>query len=162
MRRCLRLLAPALLLLFAPRPAHADATAFLSAVTAPEARGGYGFALGAGFLVVGIEFEYARTGEDDLGLAPSLTTGMGNLFVQSPVALGGIQLYGTVGGGFYRERLERIDRQETQAGLNLGGGAKIGLAGPLRLRLDYRFFRLAGDPIEPTVHRFYAGINLAF
>jgi hypothetical protein len=60
----------------------------------------------------------------------------------------------------YRERL--LTRQETHLTTNLGGGAKIRLAGPLRLRLDYRLFRLQGSPLHTTYQRFYAGANLAF
>ena len=33
---------------------------------------------------------------------------------------------------------------------------------PVKLRVDYRLFTLRGEPIEKTVHRVYAGINLAF
>ena len=29
-------------------------------------------------------------------------------------------------------------------GINVGGGVKVNLAGPLRLRFDYRIFTLAG------------------
>jgi len=38
----------------------------------------------------------------------------------------------------------------------------VTLTGPLRLRFDYRLFNLRGDPLYPKVHRFYAGVNLAF
>ena len=47
-------------------------------------------------------------------------------------------------------------------GINLGGGAKIRLLGPLRIRLDYRVFRLQGSPLFSTYQRFYAGGNIAF
>ncbi len=45
---------------------------------------------------------------------------------------------------------------------NFGGGAKIKLVGPLRVRLDYRVFKLQGSPLYETYHRFYAGANLSF
>ena len=51
---------------------------------------------------------------------------------------------------------------ETNAAMNIGGGAKIKLVGPLRVRLDYRVFKLQGSPLYETYHRFYAGANLAF
>ena len=38
----------------------------------------------------------------------------------------------------------------------------LGLLGPLRARLDYRIFNLRGEPLHPTVQRFYAGLNLKF
>ena len=39
---------------------------------------------------------------------------------------------------------------------------KIGVAGPLKLRLDYRLFRLQGAPLHAAYHRFYAGATLGF
>ena len=36
---------------------------------------------------------------------------------------------------------------ETNVGVNVGGGVKMSLAGPLRLRLDYRVFTLKGTPL---------------
>jgi opacity protein-like surface antigen len=46
--------------------------------------------------------------------------------------------------------------------LNVGGGVKINLAGPLRLRLDYRVFTLQGSQRDAKPQRFYAGVNLKF
>ncbi len=39
---------------------------------------------------------------------------------------------------------------------------KVSLLGPVRARVDYRVFKLRGDPLHSTVHRVYAGLNLAF
>jgi hypothetical protein len=72
--------------------------------------------------------------------------------------MAGMQFYGTIGGGLYRERLG--DLQETSFGTNVGGGVKISLAGPLRLRLDYRIFTLGGDAQHRSVQRIYAGLTL--
>ena len=55
-----------------------------------------------------------------------------------------MQFYGTAGGGVYRETLTRRLRRRN-VGINVGGGVKISLVGPLRLRLDYRVFTLQGD-----------------
>ena len=52
--------------------------------------------------------------------------------------------------------------QETYFGTNVGGGAKIKLVGPVRVRVDYRIFRLQGSPIHTTYQRFYVGANLKF
>jgi len=82
------------------------------------------------------------------------------VLVQTPVPISGWQFYGTLGGGGYRERLDL--RQETHIETNLGGGAKYTVAGPFRLRFDYRIFSLMGSPLQSKVHRFYAGANLAF
>lgn len=153
-----------LLLCASATPAFADLTVFLGVNPTPERRLVKGAAFGTGLLVVGFEFEYAATSADDDVLAPSLKTGMANVLVQTPVPIGRFQFYGTVGGGLYRERLRiaTIDHQETSFGSNIGGGTKMTLAGPLRLRLDYRLFNLRGDALHDKVHRFYAGLNLAF
>lgn len=140
-------------------PAEADATLFLGITSTPENRATRGFAAGFGLLVLGFEFEYANTVEDLQEAAPGLATGMANVLVQTP-GVGGLQAYATAGAGLYRERLGPFE--ETATGLNMGGGVKVRLAGPLRIRLDYRAFRLQGDPINQTYQRFYAGANLAF
>ena len=157
----LRLLAAAsVLVVCCPRIAGADATAFLGRNSAGDDRSLVrGFAVGVSLLVVGFEFEYAGTSEDETLLKPSLRTTSGNVFAQT-FGLPGFQLYLTTGAGFYRERLNAD--QETAFVLNSGGGAKINLAGPLRVRVDYRVFSLKGNPRHKTVQRLYAGVNVAF
>lgn len=156
-------LVPALVvvgLLGRPAPAAADVTAFLgfTRATMTESQSARGFAFGVNVLLLGFEFEFARTGEDAIAALPGLTTSMFNALVQTPTT--GLQFYVTAGGGFYRERL--ADETETSFGTNVGGGAKIGLAGPIRLRLDYRVFNLRGSPRTANLQRFYAGLALAF
>jgi hypothetical protein len=150
----------ALIALALPATARADITAFIGVSPTPENRAARGIALGVGVLILGFEFEYSNVIEDSLEASPALQTGSGNLLVQTPIEVSGFQLYGTIGGGVYRERL--ATHQETHFTSNLGGGAKIRLLGPLRLRLDYRLFRLQGNPLHSTYHRVYAGANLAF
>ncbi len=149
-----------LVLLGAASPAAADITAFLGVNTTPTNRPTKGFAIGTGLLIVGFEFEYANANEDLIERSPGLRTFMFNGLVQTPVPIARMQFYGTIGGGVYRETLN--ERSETNVGINLGGGAKISLIGPLRLRLDYRVTTLKGDARYPRPHRFYAGINLKF
>ena len=159
----MRLVRPLLVLvalLASTSSAWADATLFVGTSTTPSNRMARGFAFGAGLLVIGFEFEYSDTREDETEAAPSLRTGMGNLLVQSPIAVFGLQPYFTTGAGVYRERLG--DLSETSFGANTGGGAKITLLGPLRARVDYRVFTLRGDPLFSTVHRVYVGANLRF
>ena len=148
------------LVLAAATPALADATVFLGSTTTPANRAARGVAVGIGLLVVGFEFEYADTGEDDEESAPGLRTGMGNVLLQTPFPIAGMQFYATTGAGGYRETLDT--RQETHIGFNTGGGVKVSLLGPIRARLDYRLFKLRGEPLHSTVHRVYAGLNLAF
>ncbi len=143
------------------RPASADLTAFLGFSPTPENRTVGGFAGGGGFLVVGFEFEYANASENEVDPVPGLRTFSGNVLLNTPAdLLGGIQLYATTGLGGYQETFRELS--ETNIAANFGGGAKIKLVGPLRVRLDYRMFRLQGSPVYQTYHRFYAGANLSF
>jgi opacity protein-like surface antigen len=188
-----RVAAVLMLLLFTSATARADLTAFLglarvtatpalSTDTTHEFRTTKGLSVGFGLVIVGFEFEWANTsGNDDACgaardgndyrsfCAPSLTTGMGNLLLQTPHGVTPVQVYGTVGAGIYREHYDLSevasgipDENQYGFGTNLGGGVKIDLVGPLRLRLDYRIFKLANDAFNDTPQRFYAGANLSF
>jgi opacity protein-like surface antigen len=150
----------AVLSVIAAAPARADITAFLGANTTPANRQTRGVAVGVGFLIVAFEFEYGFTPDDPAATAPSLRTGMGNVLLQSPVKFFGVQPYFTTGGGLFQETLGT--HKETNVGLNTGGGAKIALAGPIRLRLDYRVFKLGSGALYSPAHRIYAGLNLKF
>jgi hypothetical protein len=143
-----------------PSPAFADITAFLGVNPTPVNRPVKGFSAGIGLLIVGFEFEYAHTNEDVAEAAPGLRTYMGNGLVQTPFPIAGLQFYATAGGGVYRETL--LNDTETNVGINVGGGVKMSLVGPLRLRLDYRIFTLRGAPRHERPQRFYAGLNLKF
>jgi len=148
------------LMLSIPSPAFADITAFLGVNPTPTSRPARGFAIGAGMLIVGFEFEYSSSSEDEDELSPRLRTFMGNGLLQTPFPIAGMQFYATAGGGMYRESL--AGDSETHFGVNVGGGVKMSLLGPIRLRLDYRVFTLQGDPRHSKPQRFYAGLNLKF
>src|SRR5688572_16427139 len=137
----------------AASPALADATVFIGSAINPANRPVKGVAIGVGLLVVGFEFEYAEASEATDKEAPLLRTGMGNVLLQTPFPVAGMQFYATAGGGLYRERLGT--RHETQIAANSGGGVKISLAGPIRARVDYRVFKLRGEPLHSVVHRVY-------
>ena len=136
--RMQRLLVAALFLLLTPLPAFADLTAFFGRATAPQTRGTSGFAIGAGLLIVGFEFEYALDPGTAQGIrhrrledAPAVKTYMFNGLLQTPVPIARMQFYGTIGGGVYNETLDiDPDNDETNFGTNIGGGAKITLVGP--------------------------------
>lgn len=145
-------------LFLGPAVARADVTAFWGLSPTPTTRAARGVSFGINLLVVGFEFEYANTAELLADAAPGLTTGMINGLIQTPTSK--TKFYLTAGGGFYRERL--ATDALTSFGTNIGGGIKMGLAGPLRLRLDYRVFTLRGTPLHKTPQRLYAGLNLAF
>ena len=158
MTRVRHLAAAGLLILTVAAPARADVTAFIGANMTPANRQVRGGAFGIGLLVVGFEAEYAFTPDDPRATAPSLQTGMGNVMLQSPVPFFGIQPYFTTGGGLYRETLGL--HRSTGVGLNTGGGVKVNLVGPLRLRVDYRIFKLGSGALNSPAHRIYAGLNL--
>lgn len=163
MRRFFCVVAPVLGLLFTAAPAYADLTGFLGVNPTPVKRPVKGLAFGAGLVIVGFEAEYADTSEDTEFGGPELRTFMFNGLLQTPIPVAGCQFYGTLGGGVYHETLStEPNNAQTNFGTNIGGGAKINLAGPLRLRLDYRVFNLRGTPRHTPVQRFYAGINLKF
>ena len=150
-------LLPLILLLVSATPARADVTAFLGLSPTPDNHLLRGFSGGVSLIVIGFEFEYANLSEDDAEQLPGLKTYSGNVLVQTPTST---QLYATIGAGGYQEKLG--DTQETHVGINIGGGVKIPLLGPLRVRVDYRVFQLRGAPIHSTYQRFYVGGNVAF
>lgn len=141
------------------RPVYADVTAFIGANTTPTNHQVRGFAVGIG-IILAIEFEFADSTENAEAGAPALRTGMGSVLIQPPLAVRGLQPYATLGVGLYRETLE--GHQATGIALNSGAGLKVGLAGPLQLRMDYRIFRLRNDALHSPAHRVYVGLNLRF
>ncbi|PYQ73737.1 MAG: hypothetical protein DMG04_12575 [Acidobacteria bacterium] len=150
----------ALLCALCPTAAFADVTAFIGANTTPANRQVRGAAGGISLLIVAFEFEYAFTPDDPTVSAPSLKTGMGNVLLQTPFPVAGFQPYVTAGGGIYNESLGA--HSDTNFGSNAGGGLKLTLIGPLRLRVDYRVFKLGSGALNSPAHRIYAGLNLNF
>ncbi|PYR03354.1 MAG: hypothetical protein DMF97_02190 [Acidobacteria bacterium] len=148
------------MVLFAAAPVWADATVFVGANLTPTNRAVRGGALGAGLLIIGFEGEYAFTPDDPEAAAPSLVTGSGNVLLQTPFAVLGLQPYVTTGAGLYREKLGT--HQDTSFALNTGGGVKVSLVGPLRLRVDYRVFKLGSGALSSPAHRISLGLNLKF
>ena len=148
------------MVLFAAAPVWADATVFLGANLTPTNHAVRGGALGAGLLIIGFEGEYAFTPDDPEAAAPSLVTGSGNVLLQTPFAVLGLQPYVTTGAGLYREKLGT--HQDTSFALNTGGGVKVSLVGPLRLRVDYRVFKLGSGALSSPAHRISLGLNLKF
>lgn len=150
----------AAVVLLCAAPAAADITGFIGANLTPANRKSQGFSAGAGLLLLGFEFEYANTSDDPGSASPELRTGMGNVLLQTPFAVLGIQPYVTSGGGVYRETLG--SHVQTGFALNNGAGLKINLIGPVRLRVDYRAFRLGDGALHSPAHRIYTGLNLKF
>ena len=145
---------------FSGRPAFADATIFAGASMTPSSRPVRGAALGVGLLVIGFEFEYAYTSEDPTVRAPELKMGTGNLLLQTPFEIYGVQPYFITGAGVYSETL--AGGNDFSVTLNTGGGVKIAMFGPLRFRADYRVIKLGSGAVNSPAHRVYAGLNLKF
>lgn len=139
--------------------AEADITFFLGFHATPHTQSVRGIAAGVNLLVVGFEFEYGLTRQDTtVGKeAPGLQTGMFNFEVQTPTSL---SLYATIGAGVYREDFG--PSHVTNFATNVGGGVKIPLFGPIKLRVDYRVIALRGRPQVSRWQRLYAGVNWAF
>lgn len=142
------------------RLAHADVTAFVGNTATPSNRPARGLALGFTLLVIGVEFELSDTASNASANAPSLRTGTVNVLAQTPFSVSGLQFYATIGAGLYQEKGGGL--QETGGATNVGGGVKISVAGPVRMRIDYRAFTLRGSPQHDTYHRLYAGLNIGF
>lgn len=155
-----RVLLAFVLLIGSSLPAWADLTVFAGLHNTPVVRPATGISVGFGLLVFGWEVEIARVSERLEDLAPSVATGTGSIYVQNPIPISGVQFYALAGAGVYRERLDVV-YQQTDVHVALGGGAKIALAGPFKLRLDYRYFKLH-DARSENPQRIYAGVTLSF
>lgn len=140
-----------------PAPALADATAFVGFSPTLATRSTTGFGLGLSFVIVGVEFEYSHLNEVTASGAPGVGAGMINFQVQTPTKT---QIYVTAGGGFYHESLGTDGHYNV--GFNVGGGIKIKVAGPIRLRIDYRVFTLNQSFVTQHPQRIYFGFNFAF
>jgi hypothetical protein len=141
-------------------PARADLTIFAGAQNAPSVRPATGISLGFGLLLVGWEVEIARVTQETDSRAPSIASGTASVYIQNPIPISGVQVYAIAGAGLYRERLSNVYGQN-DVHVALGGGAKIQLVGPLKVRLDYRFFKLR-DSIADNPQRVSAGLTLSF
>ena len=158
MRRVPLVLCAVVMSVLFPAKAWADATAFWGLNYTPTTRTAKGFAIGVTLVILGFEYEYSNTSQDEPQAAPELKSHMGNVLVQTPT--GRAQLYFTAGAGFYQETYRTFETNGF--GTNFGGGLKFTLAGPLRVRLDYRVFNLRGEPLYTSPKRFYVGATIAF
>jgi hypothetical protein len=143
-----------------PAPAAADATAFFGAATTNMTRPASGFAIAVKVIVVGIEFEYAHMDERTSSALPGINSSLFNVVMSTPTK---IKLYLTAGGGLTHETLGA--GTAWGFGTNIGGGVKLPLAGPLRVRVDYRIISVHGTvpgAVDKPQQRIYAGINFAF
>jgi len=128
--------------------APVNLTAFAGAAMAPDAHAVSGIGVGVRPQPgpVSIEFEYSGRRIDRTRSVPSIVTFAGNFLVQVPVRQSRFELYAAFGVGFYILQPDHQSGEDSDSAWNFGGGAKVTLAGPLKLRMDYRVFRLAPIP----------------
>src|SRR5262245_33127197 len=151
------------------RPASADATVFLGTMTLGGPRTVKGASFGHCLSMICLELEYAGTSGAPTPASSSAYSGSANLMVQSTRAVRGFRFYGTGGLGLYGETLNNGSGSGEVLAKNVGGGAKVGLAGPFHLRLDYRVF-IPGDAPDASrgmvIHRhpqrFTTGVGMSF
>ena len=118
-----------------------------------------GFSFTGHLALIGIELEYGHLGQDSGSHTPGATTAMANLQIATP---GHFQVYVTGGAGLSHENL---DAQHQWGGvLNLGGGIKSKIAGPIHLRIDYRVLMFYGtiSGTSARQQRVYGGIEIGF
>ena len=123
-------------------------TAFAGLAMVPDAHAVSGIGVGVRPQPgpVSIEFEYSNSQIDRTRSVPSIVTLAGNFLFQVPVRQSRFELYGAFGLGFYVPQPDRQRGEDADSAWNFGGGTKVTLAGPLKLRMDYRVFRLAPIP----------------
>ena len=147
------------------RESPVNITAFCGVAMAPGPHPAIGVAVGhkphPG--PVSLEFEYWRSWRDPIEGVPAIGTFAVNILTELSPRQSRFQFYGTFGAGLYALLHEDQVSEVTDA-RNIGGGAKVSLAGPLKLRMDYRAFfltKLDGKDLS-NEHRFYVGIVAGF
>lgn len=129
----------ALLLLFtlSSRIARADGTFLAGAMHTDRVRPAIGWAFSHCPQVAGFEIEYFSTHPGDENDRASAGSIIASVIVQ-PVAIGRAQIYGIGGFGLWGEKYANGGGTGEAGAKSIGGGVKIWLAEPLRLRIDYR------------------------
>jgi hypothetical protein len=145
-------------------PAHADATVLVGLATPSAPHPTIAVSWGVARRMVGFEIEYASATRTT-GTTPSVGTIGVNLLVQLPEAVNGIRWYATGGLGIHAQSWNGGGTYGSSR--SIGGGAKVPLAGPLKVRLDYRFFFFSAEeherpPLYFHSHRISGGLTLEF
>jgi hypothetical protein len=135
----------------------------------PTASPAVGVAFGGGGSTVRFEIEGARTLGAATSTHPSAGSLSANILVQSRPSIHGVQFYGTGGFGLYGEGFGGGVGSGEVLAKNIGGGARIALAGSLRPRLDYRVYVLGNAPdaasgviLQKHPQRLSVGLSFAF
>lgn len=112
--------------------AQADASVFVGAITGANTRPVVGGAFGRRLSpMFGFELELVKTIGDSTATKSSAGVFGANLVVQPSVSVHGVQFYGIAGMGLYGETFSTGHGSGEILARNIGGGAKISIAGPL-------------------------------
>jgi hypothetical protein len=155
------------LILMSPVSARADGTVLVGLMTLDGPRPSIGVAFGYCPSVAGFEIEYLGTLGGESADHSSAGGIVGNLIVQ-PMTIGNLQFFAVGGFGLWGETFADGRGTGALSAKDIGGGVKIGIAGRLRLRLDYRLLLLgdpegaSGVPSTTRPQRFSAGLHLVF
>jgi hypothetical protein len=151
----------AALFVMLPMSARADVTVLVGVMSVGGPRPAVGWAFSYCPSVVGFEIEYFGTP----GGATTDHSSAGGIFaslIVQPATTSNLQFFAIAGFGIFDHG------GGVYNATNVGGGVKIRIVGPLRLRLDYRLFVLGdlqdGDrgPTTKYPQRFSAGLQLVF
>lgn len=156
------------LVLMNPLSARADATVLVGLMSVDALRPSFGFSFGYRPSAVGFEIEYLST----LGPTTPGHFSAGGIFasvIVQPVTISNVQVFAIGGFGIWGEGFSGGKGTGVLDAKNVGGGVLVALAGPMRLRLDYRLF-LLGEveevgsiaPRRKHPQRIAAGLHFAF
>jgi hypothetical protein len=158
-------------LLVFPSPAKADVTVFAGRLASGQPRTVFGGSAGRFYTEnVGFEFEVAVTPGSGSAEQHKYQIFTGNLLIQSSLPRGHRpQVYGAIGMGIYGETSSGGGGSGEVFIGSFGGGVKVKLTGPFRVRADYRLFRLGeaadagpGFVLHRHPQRVSVGIGVAF
>ena len=125
------------LVLMNPVSARADATVLVGLKSVEGLRPSFAWSFGYRPSAVGVEVEYLSTRPGDYSAG-----GIFGSVIVIPVTIAKAHIFVVGGVGVWGEGFEGGKRTGVLSAVNVGGGVLVDLTGPLKLRLDYRLFRL--------------------
>lgn len=154
------------LVLMNPVSARADATVLVGLTSVEGLRPSLGWSFSYRPSAVGVEVEYLTTTPGNYSAG-----GIFGSVIVMPVTISNVQIFVLGGVGVWGEGFKGGKRTGVLSAANVGGGVLVGLVGPVRLRLDYRLFRLgevskeeigAISPSRKHPQRIAAGLYFRF
>src|SRR5690606_25954591 len=149
-----------------PLSARADATVLIGLTSVDTVRPPFAFSFGYRPSAVGVEVEYLTTKPGDYSAGGSF----GSVIVQR-LTIAQAHIFVVAGAGVWGAGFEAGKRTRLCSAVTVGGGALLHVTGPLKLRPDYRLFRLgevskeeigAISPSRKHPQRIAAGLSVRF